>query len=87
MEEENFNWEAFKPLYAEIMSQLVANPQFNTFFVTHYNLDIEIDDKSETIGVSVRTISKEETAQRILALKAMNEEDAPRIVTPELFRG
>lgn len=84
---EDFNWESFKPLYAEIFSQLVANPQFNTFFVTHYNLDLEIDDEKQVINVAVRTIAKEETAQRILALKAAQEEESPLIVTPSLYTG
>lgn len=84
---EEFNWEAFKPLYAEIMAQLVANPQFNTFFVTHYTLDIIVDDDTQMINVAVRTIAKEETAQRILALKAAQEEDNPLIITPSLYTG
>ena len=86
-ENEEFNWEMYRPFYAEIFSQLVANPQFNTFFATHYNLDIDIDDKEKHIAVGVNPISVEETGQRMAIIRAEQEKDSPKIFTPEIFKG
>lgn len=85
--EEDFNWENFAPLYAEIFSQLVANPQFNTFFATHYNLNIDVNDEDKCISVSVMPISQEETAQRMRILREAEADEGPKIITPELYKG